>query len=105
MQVDLPVSVSHPGHAVTERADGGKEEQEDRGGREMRPHVPHLPAEVQASESWRKSKHRAKIGEKNSLLGSILEPVHTHGQTLSKTQTLLMLSLGLLGSFSFPPPQ
>lgn len=69
VQVGLPVSVSHLGSAVTERADGGKEEPEDGEGREMRPHVPRLPTEVHASEGWRESKRWVKSGEKASLSG------------------------------------
>lgn len=69
MQVDLPVSVSHLGHAVAERADGWKEEPEDGGGREMCLHVPRLLTEVHTSEGWRESKRRAKSGEKTSLSG------------------------------------
>lgn len=63
------LSVSHLGCAVTDRADGGKGEPEDGGGREMCPHVPRLPTEDPASEGWRESKHRAKSGEKTSLSG------------------------------------
>lgn len=63
------LSVSHFGCAVTERADGEREEPVDGEGREMCPRVPRLPTEVQDSEVWRESKHWAKSGEKSSLSG------------------------------------
>lgn len=78
----------------------------------MRPRVPRLPTEVQASEGWRESRRRVKSGEKTSLSGTqvesrfILEPAHTHCQTLStKNNThfpLLLLSACFRSVFLAP---